>query len=246
MKEGKVVFVTGGSKGIGAAIAEELAKEDYRVIIGCNESREKAEGLKQKIEEKYSKTIDIIQGDLSKEEEIERMIQEIEEKYSQVDILINNAGLAIDTTLEDKTAENFKKILDVNLIAPFLLSKHFGKKMVERKEGKIINIASTNGIDTPYPESMDYDASKAGLISLTTNFAIEFAPYVQVNAIAPGWVNTEMNQLLSDEFKEEANNDTLLHRFAEPSEIAKVVKFLASEDASYINATVIRVDGRLK
>lgn len=242
----KTVFVTGGSRGIGKAIVKCLAGEEYEIIVGYHTHQEKAESLKREIKEKYNKEIMLVQGDLAKEEEIQKIIEKIEEKYESIDILINNAGLAIDTTLEDKTAENFKKILNVNLIAPFLLSKHFGKKMYEKKRGKIINISSTNGIDTPYPESMDYDASKAGLISLTNNFAIEFAPYVQVNAIAPGWTNTEMTETLSKEQNEKACQEILLNRFAEPDEIAKVVKFLASDDASYINGTVIRVDGRSK
>lgn len=242
----KVVLITGGSKGIGRAITEELAKEDYEIIVGYNASHEKAESLKNGIKEKYNKDIMLVQGDLSSEEAIQNVIQKIEEKYESVDILINNAGLSIDTILEDKTAENFKKILNVNLIAPFLLSKHFGKKMYDKKSGKIINISSTNGMDTPYPEGMDYDASKAGLISLTKNFATEFAPYVQVNSIAPGWVNTEMNQLLSEEQRQEEYQKILLNRFAEPAEIAKVVKFLISEDASYINGIIIKVDGGSK
>ena len=115
--------------------------------------------------------------------------------------------------------------------------------MYERGYGKIINISSTNGIDTLYPEGMDYDASKAGLISLTKNFATEFAPFVQVNTVAPGWTNTEMTKSLSQEQREKECEKILLHRFAEPKEIAKVVKFLISDDASYINASIIRVDG---
>lgn len=246
MKREKIVFITGASKGIGRAIALEFAKTDVRIIAGYNQGEEQAKELKQQIKDTYQKEIDLVQGDLSREEDIEKIIEYIDSKYECVDILINNAGLAIDTTVEDKKAVDFKKILDVNLIAPFLLSKHYGKKMFENKQGKIINIASANGIDTPYPEGMDYDASKAGLISLTKNFATSYAPYVRVNAVAPGWVNTEMNLLLSEEFKKEECDKILLNRFAEPKEIAKVVRFLASDDASYINGSTIRVDGGCK
>lgn len=115
--------------------------------------------------------------------------------------------------------------------------------MLENKYGRIINITSTNGIDTYYPEGLDYDASKAGLISLTNNLAKQFKPIINVNAIACGWVNTEMNKYLDKEFINNENEKILLKRFAEPEEIAKVVLFLASDDASYINGTVIRVDG---
>jgi len=246
MNNQKIIFITGGTQGIGKAIVEELVKENGKIIAGYNKSEEKAKQIKQEIYEKYHKEVDFIQGDLSKEEDIEKIIQYIDEKYGKVDILINNAGIAIDTTVEDKRVEDFRKILDVNLIAPFILSRHYGKKMYENRFGKIINIASTNGIDTIYPESLDYDASKAGLISLTKNIVMYYAPYVQVNAIAPGWVNTEMNVLLSDEFKKEECDKILMDRFAEPEEIAKVVKFLASDEASYINGTVIRVDGGCK
>ena len=142
-----------------------------------------------------------------------------------------------------KTEKEFRRVLDVNLVGPFLVSKEVGKIMKEQGSGKIINVSSTNGIDTYYPESMDYDASKAGLISLTKNLATVFAPNVQVNAVAPGWVNTEMNKELDGEFLEEENKKILLGRFAEPFEIASVIYFLTTKEASYINGGVIRVDG---
>lgn len=115
--------------------------------------------------------------------------------------------------------------------------------MMKQKSGAIINISSTNGLNTYYPTSVDYDASKSGLISLTYDSAVQFAPYVRVNCVAPGWVNTEMNKELSEDFVEEETERILVKRFAEPEEIAKVVAFLASEDASYVNSTVIKVDG---
>ena len=118
--------------------------------------------------------------------------------------------------------------------------------MLKEKSGCIINISSTNGIDTMYPYSLDYDASKAGVISLTKNLAKEYAPFIHVNSIAPGWVNTEMNKELDADYIKEEEENILLHRFGEPEEIANVVAFLASEDASYINGSVIRVDGGSK
>ena len=171
------------------------------------------------------------------------MKHQIIEEFGRIDILVNNASIAIDTTFEDKNIDNFKRILDVNLLGTFLVSKHIGELMIENKNGTIINIASTNAIDTYYPESLDYDASKAGVISLTNNFAKQFAPFVRVNCVAPGWVNTEMNMNMDKELICKEEGKILLERFAEPSEISNVIAFLSSDEASYINGSVIRVDG---
>ena len=147
---------------------------------------------------------------------------------------------------EDKGFKNikeFKRVLDVNLVGTYLCSKYAAKMMLGAKKGKIINISSTNALDTYYPESCDYDASKAGVISLTHNMAREFAPFITVNCICPGWVKTQMNKDLSLEQINEEKKNILLGRFAEPEEIAKVVMFLSSSNASYINDSIIRVDG---
>lgn len=165
------------------------------------------------------------------------------DKFGKVDVLVNNAGIVIDKEFEDRTIEDWKQTLNINLIAPFVLTKLIGKEMVKNKGGAIINISSTNGINTYYPTSVDYDASKSGLISLTYNSAVELAPYVRVNCIAPGWVNTEMNKELPADFVKEETERILVKRFSEPEEIAKVATFLASDDASFINSTIIKVDG---
>ena len=139
--------------------------------------------------------------------------------------------------------KEFRRVLDVNLIGTYLCSKYVGRVMMENKKGKIINISSTNAIDTYYPESCDYDASKAGVISLTHNLAREFAPFIYVNCVCPGWVKTDMNKDLSMDQINEEKKKILLGRFAEADEIAKVVLFLASSKANYINDSIIRVDG---
>ncbi len=238
-----VAFVTGSSRGIGKATIIEFAKKGYDVVINYVSNKEKALELKKMIEENYQVQVLAIQADISKEEEVKNMVEEVIQIFGHIDCLVNNAGIAIDTTFEDKMVENFRRTLDVNLIGTFLVSKYVGKYMLEKKKGTIINISSTNGIDTIYPESLDYDASKAGVISLTKNLALQYAPYIRVNSIAPGWVLTEMNQELDPEFVESEQQKCLLKRFAEPEEIAKVAVFLASSDASYINGEVIRVDG---
>lgn len=241
----KNVLITGASSGIGMEISRSLA-DKYNVIIHYNSNYVKAKGLKEELDNKYNSDILMVKGDLSNEEEIDNMLDTIYDRYDSVDILINNAGVSIDCLFEDKTKDNFMKILDVNLVAPFLLSKKIGLKMMENKSGSIINISSTNGIDTPYIESIDYDASKAGLISLSSNLANYLAPYVRVNTICPGWVNTPMNKELDDSFIKEEEDKILLGRFASPEEIANVVKFLISDEASYINNSIIRVDGGIK
>ena len=238
----KVVLVTGSSSGIGREIVRKLAS-DYEVIIHYNNSYDNALKLKEELDNIYNKDILMVKCDLSKEEEIDNMLNIIYDRYNSIDILVNNAGIAIDTDFLDKTKENFIKTLEVNLVAPFLLSKKIGLKMQENKSGVIINISSTNGIDTMYPESIDYDASKAGLINLSSNLANYLAPYVRVNTICPGWTNTDMNKELEEEFINREKEKILLERFAEGEEIANLVKFLISDEASYINNSVIRIDG---
>lgn len=241
----KIVLITGSSSGIGKEIARVLAK-DYDVILHYNNGYESAKLLKEELDKKYNRDYLMVKCDLSKEVEIDNMLNTIYKRYNSIDILINNAGIAIDTLFEDKTKDNFMKTLDINLIAPFLLCKKIGPKMKENKYGVIINISSTNGIDTTYIESLDYDASKAGLISLSKNLANYFAPYVRVNTICPGWVNTEMNKELDNDFIKNEEDKILLGRFANPEEIANLVEFLISDKASYINNSIIRIDGGIK
>lgn len=241
----RVVLVTGSSSGIGREIVRKLAG-DYEVIIHYNNSSTEAFMLKEELDKLYNKDIMVVKCDLSSEEEIDKMLEKIYERYANIDILVNNAGIAIDTLVEDKTKDNFIKTLEVNTIAPFLLMKKIGLKMKENEYGNIVNISSTNGIDTIYPESLDYDASKAALISVSKNMAEFLAPYVRVNTVCPGWVNTRMSEDLDDAFIESEEETILLGRFASPEEIASVVKFLVSDDASYVNNTIIRVDGGVK
>lgn len=238
----KVVLVTGASSGIGRAIVEKLASS-YEVIIHYNSSEEEALELKSKLDTLYNRDALVVKCDLAKEEEIDNMLKCVYDRYDKIDILINNAGIAIDTMFEDKTKDNFMKTLEINTIAPFLLSKKIGLKMKEGGSGNIVNISSTNGIDTLYPESLDYDASKAALISISTNLANYLAPYVRVNTVCPGWVDTRMNKELDEEFIKEEESKILLGRFAEPEEIANLVSFLVSDEASYINNSIIRIDG---
>lgn len=239
----KVAFITGGSRGIGKAISERFAKEGYTIIINYKENTVTAEELKKELESKYNTEVFTIKADLSDEKSIADMVDTILNKYEKIDVLVNNAGIVIDKEFNARTVEDWTETLKVNLIAPFLLTKLIGNKMYDNKNGVIINISSTNGINTYYPTSADYDASKSGLISLTYNSAVQYAPYVRVNCIAPGWVNTEMNKELEEDFIKEETQKILVRRFGEPEEIANVVYFLASNEATFINSEVIKVDG---
>ena len=238
-----VALVTGSNRGIGASCIEEFAKKGVSVIINYCHHEKEAKELESSIKEKYNVDVLTIKCDISKEEEVEEMVNKIVDTFGGIDILVNNASVSRDSLLLDKNIKEFKRVLDVNLIGTYLCSKYVGKVMLEKKKGKIINIASTNAIDTYYPESCDYDASKAGVISLTHNLAREFAPFINVNCICPGWVKTPMNKNLSLEQINEERKKILLNRFAEPEEIAKMVVFLASSQANYVNDSIIRVDG---
>ena len=237
----KNVLVTGSSRGIGAATIKEFAKKGYNVVINYLNSQKEALTLKEEVEEQYNIKAVVIQADVSKEEDVKRLVKMAIQEFDKIDVLVNNVGIAIDSLVEDKTVENFQKVLETNLISTFLMCKYVGQEMCKRKEGSIVNISSNTAIDAYYPYGMDYDASKAGVISLTHNFATLYAPYIRVNAIAPGWVNTDMNKELDKEFINEECKHILLNRFAEPEEIAEEIVHIA--EASYINNAVIRVDG---
>ena len=238
-----VALVTGSNRGIGASCIEEFAKQGVNVVINYCHHEQEAKELEKRIKETYNVEVLTIKCDVSNSDEVENMINIIVDTFGGIDILVNNAGVSRDSLLLEKNIKEFKRVLDVNLIGTYLCSKYAGKVMLEAKKGKIINISSTNAIDSYYPESCDYDASKAGVISLTHNFAKAFAPFINVNCIAPGWVKTPMNKDLSLDFINEEKKKILLNRFATPEEISKVVVFLASSKASYINDSIIKVDG---
>lgn len=236
----KTVLITGGSRGLGASISRIFAQNNYNIVINYKERDINAFNLKKELESSYNVDVLLVKADISVEEEVKEMFQNIIQKYPKIDVLVNNASIALDNDLDNKDALEFKRVLDVNLLGTYLVTKY---SLDLFDTGSIINVASTNGIDTGYIESIDYDASKAGVIALTHDFARVLAPDIRVNAVAPGWINTDMTSNLNPEFKKNEIDKILLKRFADPEEVAKVVFFLASSDASYINDTIIRVDG---
>lgn len=240
----KVAIVTGSAIGLGKAIVIDLASKGCNVIIAYNTNEEKANMLCNEIKKEYNVDAMSIKCDITKIEDINNLTEKVLNNFGKIDYLVNNAGICIDSLYEEKTKDNFMKTIEVNLVGTFLISKAVGDIIFDRKQGSIINISSTNGINKNYPLSLDYDASKAGLNSLTHNLSMQYAPYIRVNAVAPGWVKTEneMKDLDFEYIKSEEEKIFVKH-FAEPNEIAKVVSFLLSDDASYINNQIISVDG---
>lgn len=243
----KVVLVTGGAQGIGKAIVLELAKNHYDVVINYLTSNKAAALLEEEIKKNYDVRVMTIQADVSKEEEVDAMISLIEKKWGGVDILINNAAVDLSNLFHLKTADEFRKTLDVNVVGAFNCSKRVYRHMLDQEYGRIINISSTNGINTYYPMCIDYDASKAALISLTHNLAFEYGPYINVNAIAPGFIGTD-NELdgYDEEFLKEEQEKIMVNRYGKPEEVAYLVKFLISDEANFLNNTIIRIDGGQK
>lgn len=240
----KVVLITGAAKGIGKATALELARNNYDIVINYFSSEKEAQDLQNTIINDYKVNCLVYKADISKEDEVDKMFSYVEEKLKNVDILINNAAIDLSNLFNKKTADEFRRTLDVNVVGAYNCANRAAKKMINNKYGRIINISSTNGINTYYPMCFDYDASKAALISLTHNLAIQYAPYINVNAIAPGFIGTENELSGYDEvFLKEEVNKILVKRYGDPKEVAYLIKFLISDEANYINNTIIRIDG---
>lgn len=236
----KVVLVTGSSRGIGKATIIEFANRGYNVVINYNNSEKEALELKKYIEENYSVDVLTLKADVSNEEDVKNMILTIINNFGRIDVLVNNAGIVYDRAFDEITVEEFERTLKVNVIGAFIVSREVAKNM---PNGTIINVSSTNGTKTISPECLDYNISKVGLQSLTRDLAYQLKPNIRVNAIAIGWADTDMNKDLPKDYIAEETSKIYLERFAKPSEIAKTICFLASDDSSYINGEVINVDG---
>ncbi len=238
----KVVLVTGASRGIGKAIALAFGKKGAKVVVNYLNSKLDAEKVVEEIRQFGSEAF-AIKCDVSEEIQVNQMYKEIITKFSRLDILVNNTGICFESSLNKKSVNEWKRTFDVNLLGCFLCSQYARKYM---EKGSIVNISSTNGINTLNPNEMDYDASKAGVISLTQNLAKVLSPNIRVNCIAPGWVETDMVNTFSKDFLENEKKKVLMQRFAQPTEIANLVLFLVSEKANFINSTTIVIDGGIK
>lgn len=238
----KVAFITGATRGIGRAIALELAKEGYNIVLNYRTENEALENLKKEISEIGVECYPV-QGDVSKAEDSERMTKEIIEHFEQIDVLVNNAGITKDKLIQRMKEEEFTDVINVNLVGTFNITKNVIKYMTKKRYGKIINISSVVGISGNAGQS-NYAASKAGIIGFTKSIAKELASRnITANAVAPGFIQTDMTNVLKDEIKEAIESTIPLKRLGTAEDVAKVVKFLASDDSNYITGQVINVDG---
>ena len=239
---GKTVLVTGSTRGIGRAIAEEFAKHGANVIISGT-VRERAEEVAKELAEKYGVKTLGVGMDVSDPQSVENAFKEINAAFGGVDILVNNAGITRDTLFLRMKPEDWQKVLDVNLTGTFLVTKQVVRHMTKKRWGRIINISSVVGF-TGNVGQVNYATTKAGLIGFTKSLAKELAPRnVLVNAVAPGFIETDMTETLKEEIKEEYRKQIPLGRFGKPEEVARVVLFLASPMADYITGETIHVNG---
>lgn len=242
MLTGKIAVVTGASRGIGRAIALKLAEEGAAVIVNYNGSEEKALEVKQEIEAAGGRA-DIYQCDVSDYGKCEEFIAEIIKEYGQIDILVNNAGITRDGLLMKMSEEDFDKVLKTNLKGAFNTIRFASRQMLKQRKGRIINMASVVGV-TGNAGQANYAASKAGIIGLTKAAARELASRgVTVNAIAPGFIETDMTKILPEKVKEATVSQIPLGKFGQVEHVAAAAAFLASEKAEYITGQVLHVDG---
>ena len=238
----KVAIVTGSSRGIGKACALRLAKDGFTVVINYSHSESEAKNVLNEIES-FGGSGMIYRADVSKLDEVKAMMRDISKTYGQIDVLVNNAGIVRDEYLLMLNPETLDKCFDLNVKGYFYCAQQAVLKMFRKKSGVVINMSSVSGILALAGQSV-YSATKGAVNSLTQTMAKELAPYgIRVNAVAPGFIETEMLNALSDEKKQEYLNAIPMHRLGTVEDVANVVSMLASDAASYITGQIITVDG---
>ncbi len=241
-EDAKVALITGATRGIGKQIALELASQGYNIALNYRKQNEELEALKKEIESQNVKCLTVY-GDVSNYEDVEKFIKEIIKEFGKIDVLVNNAGITKDMLLMRMKKEDFESVIDVNLIGTFNVTKNVIPYMMKARNGKIVNISSVVGISGNAGQT-NYSASKAGIIGFTKSLAKEVASRnINVNAIAPGFIKTDMTDVLKEEVKEEISKTIPLKRMGEAKDVANLVKFLVSEESNYITGQVINVDG---
>ena len=238
----KVAMITGATRGIGKQIALTLANEGFNIVLNYRTENDELKQLKNEIESKKVKCL-TVQGDVTNFEDCKQMIESAIKEFGKIDVLVNNAGITKDMLLARMKEEDFKQVIDVNLVGTFNMTKNVISYMMKARNGKIINISSVVGIAGNAGQT-NYSASKAGIIGFTKSLAKEVASRnILVNAVAPGFIETNMTDVLKQEVKDEIAKNIPLKRMGTPQDVANVVKFLASQDSSYITGQVISVDG---
>ncbi len=242
MLDGKIAIITGAGRGIGRAIAIKFAESGSKVVINYRNSLAQVEELLNTIRNAGGEAV-AIQADISKEEEAKKLIEEVKNQFGRIDILVNNAGITKDGLMMRMQEEDFDQVIDINLKGTFFCMKHASNVMLRQRKGKIVNISSVVGL-TGNIGQMNYAASKAGVIGMTKSAARELASRgITVNAVAPGFIETEMTEALADKVKEATIAAIPLKRYGYASEVAEAVSFLASEASDYITGQVLVVDG---
>ncbi|WP_040980047.1 3-oxoacyl-[acyl-carrier-protein] reductase [Oceanobacillus jeddahense] len=242
MLQGQTAVVTGASRGIGRAIALELAKNGANVIVNYSGSEAKAEEVVGEIQELGVKVVKI-QANVSDEDSVKQLMKQSVKEFGTIDILVNNAGITKDNLLMRMKEDEFDQVIQTNLKGTFLCTKAVTRQMMKQKSGRIINVASIVGV-SGNPGQANYVAAKAGVIGLTKTTAKELASRnILVNAVAPGFISTDMTDELSEEQQESLLQLVPLERFGKPEDVARVIRFLASEDANYITGQTIHIDG---
>lgn len=242
MEENKVALITGAARGIGKAIAKKFAENGYNVVINYVSAKTDIKTLTKEFENLGVKVL-LVKADVSNKEEAEGLVNQTIEKFGKIDVLVNNAGITKDNLLMRMSEEDFEKVLDINLKGTFLITKFATKYMMKKRCGSIVNLASVVGV-AGNAGQCNYSASKAGVIGFTKSIAKELASRnIRANAVAPGFIKTDMTDVLSDNVKENINSQIPLKRMGTAEEIAKLVYFLGTAESSYITGQVINVDG---
>ena len=238
----KCALITGATRGIGKQIAITLAKQGYNIALNYRKENEELENTKKEIEEIGVQVL-AVKGDVANFEDCENFVKQVIERFGQIDVLVNNAGITKDMLLMRMKKEDFEQVIDTNLVGTFNVTKNVVPYMMKARSGRIINISSVVGISGNAGQT-NYSASKAGIIGFTKSLAKEIASRnIFVHAVAPGFIETNMTDVLKDDVKQEIAKNIPLKRMGTAQDVANVVKFLASDDSSYITGQVINVDG---
>ena len=238
----KVAIITGASRGIGREVALTLAKDGYHIVVNYQGNQQKAEAVALEVQA-FGQQALVVKADVSNSDQVKAMVNETIDTFGSIDVLVNNAGITRDNLLMRMKESEFDEVIDINLKGVFLCMKAVTRQMVKQKAGVMINMASVVGL-TGNPGQLNYVAAKAGVIGMTKTAAKELAARnIRVNAVAPGFITTDMTDQLNQETKDHLLGHIPLHRLGEPKDVAEAVRFLASDGASYITGQTLSVDG---